>query len=65
MVYAIASLNNLATRTREVVDVQAVRLERLMSVQVNAAELATMTRNIVLEVRHRRWLPSRPATMPR
>ncbi|MCJ2031275.1 methyl-accepting chemotaxis protein [Methylobacterium sp. J-043] len=49
--YAIGGLNLLAGQMREIVDVQAVRLERILSIQVNTNDAAILARNIILETR--------------
>ncbi|MGU3468344.1 methyl-accepting chemotaxis protein [Methylobacterium sp. C33D] len=51
MYYAIGRLNQLAGQTREIVDTQAVRLERILSVQINTNEAAIHARNMILETR--------------
>ncbi|WP_425284860.1 methyl-accepting chemotaxis protein [Methylobacterium gossipiicola] len=53
MFYATASLDALAKQTRQVVDVQAVRLEQMLRVESNSTEAATMARNIILETREK------------
>ncbi|WP_041372443.1 methyl-accepting chemotaxis protein [Methylobacterium radiotolerans] len=49
--YAISGLNQLAGQTREIVDLQAVRLERILAVQVNTNDAAVLARNLILETR--------------
>ncbi|MGU3421774.1 methyl-accepting chemotaxis protein [Methylobacterium sp. D54C] len=49
--YAISGLNQLAGQTREIVDLQAVRLERILSIQVNTNDAAVLARNLILETR--------------
>ncbi len=51
MSYAISGLNQLAGQTREIVDLQAVRLERILAVQVNTNDAAVLARNLILETR--------------
>ncbi|MEE7450247.1 methyl-accepting chemotaxis protein [Methylobacterium radiotolerans] len=51
IVYAIADLNDMAKQTRDIVDVQAVRLERILTVRVYVNEAAVQARNIILETR--------------
>ncbi|KMO42545.1 chemotaxis protein [Methylobacterium tarhaniae] len=49
--YAIGGLNQLAGQTHEIVERQAVRLERIMTIQVNTNDAAILARNIILETR--------------
>ncbi|MEE7464711.1 methyl-accepting chemotaxis protein [Methylobacterium fujisawaense] len=49
--YAIGELNLLAGQMREIVDTQAVRLERILAVQVNTNDAAIQARNLILETR--------------
>ncbi|SFL69779.1 methyl-accepting chemotaxis protein [Methylorubrum salsuginis] len=49
--YAIGGLNLLAGQTRDIVDLQTVRLERILAVQVNTNDAAVLARNIILETR--------------
>ncbi|GJD32981.1 hypothetical protein PMNALOAF_4262 [Methylobacterium adhaesivum] len=49
--YAVAKFNDLAKQTRQIVDLQAVRLEKILSIRINVNESAVMTRNIILEMR--------------
>ncbi|ONF45923.1 HAMP domain-containing protein, partial [Methylobacterium radiotolerans] len=51
MFYATANLNALAKQTRQIVDLQAVRLEKILSVRVNVNEAAVQARNMILETR--------------
>jgi methyl-accepting chemotaxis protein len=53
VVFAMTSLDGLARQTRQIVDLQAVRLERILSVQVNVNESAILARNIILETREK------------
>ncbi|KAA0121919.1 HAMP domain-containing protein [Methylobacterium sp. P1-11] len=49
--YATVNLNALATQTREIVDLQAVRLEKILGVRVNVNEAAVQARNVIIETR--------------
>lgn len=49
IVYAIGELNYQANQTREIVDKQAVRLERIMNIRVNTNEVAILARNLIIE----------------
>lgn len=51
VVYAHSALQNLSDRTRQIVDVQAARLEKIMSVRINVTEAAVQARNMILETR--------------
>ncbi len=51
MAYAMMNLDALAKQTRTIVDVQAVRLERILSLRSHINELAIQSRNLVLETR--------------
>ncbi|MBN4093486.1 methyl-accepting chemotaxis protein [Methylobacterium fujisawaense] len=51
MVYAITCLDALAKQTRTIVDLQAVRLERILSLRSHVNELAIQSRNLILETR--------------
>ncbi|KAA0121853.1 HAMP domain-containing protein [Methylobacterium sp. P1-11] len=53
MFYAISGLNQLAAQARDIVDLQAVRLERIMSLRVNVNDVAVQARNIILETREK------------
>ena len=49
--YAISGFNQLSGQMREIVDIQTVRLERILSVQVNSNEAAIQARDMILETR--------------
>ena len=51
MTYAIMSLDRLAEQTHEVVDVQVVRLENMMSLRLNVSEASNRARDLILETR--------------
>lgn len=51
MFYALSGLNQLAVQTRDIVDIQAVRLERIFNIRVNTNEAAILARNIIIEKR--------------
>ncbi|MET0531330.1 MAG: methyl-accepting chemotaxis protein [Microvirga sp.] len=51
MVYAMTSLDALAKQTRMIVDVQAARLERILSLRSEVSELAILARNMAIETR--------------
>ncbi|MET3409316.1 methyl-accepting chemotaxis protein [Methylobacterium sp. 1030] len=51
IVYATANLDALARQTREIVDLQAVRLEKILGVRVSVNEAAVQARNIIIETR--------------
>jgi methyl-accepting chemotaxis protein len=49
MAYAIVELNDQARQTHDIVDKQAVRLERIMNIRVNTNEVAILVRNLIIE----------------
>ncbi len=51
MIYAMTSLDALAKQTRMIVDVQAARLERILSLRSEVSELAILARNMAIETR--------------
>ncbi len=65
VVYAITCLDALAKQTRMIVDLQAVRLERILSLRSHVNELAIQSRNLILETREAEMAATRLATTPR
>ena len=51
--YARTILNDLAQQTQSLVDVQATRLESILSVQIHVNEASVQGRNIIIETRQR------------
>uniref|UniRef100_UPI0015F4B260 methyl-accepting chemotaxis protein n=2 Tax=Methylobacterium TaxID=407 RepID=UPI0015F4B260 len=49
--YANANLNDLSRQTRDIVDLQVVRLEKILAVRINVNEAAVNARNLILETR--------------
>ncbi|MGU3536423.1 methyl-accepting chemotaxis protein [Methylobacterium sp. A54F] len=49
--YARNALNDLAFRSREIVDVQAARLENILNVRLGVTEATVQSRNIIIELR--------------
>ncbi|MEH3119352.1 MAG: methyl-accepting chemotaxis protein [Methylorubrum populi] len=49
--YAIGIISGLSEQTRQIVDVQAARLESILSVRIHANETSILARNIIIETR--------------
>jgi methyl-accepting chemotaxis protein len=49
--YSYATLKNLSQQTVNIVDVQAARLESILSIRINVNEASVQARNIILETR--------------
>ncbi len=51
VLYAQSALENLASQSSRIVDVQAARLESILNVRLNVTEATVQSRNIIIEVR--------------
>ena len=54
--YSRDALNDLASRSREIAEVQATRLENILNVRLNVTEATVMVRNIAIETREQEML---------
>ena len=51
VLYSRATLSDLAAQTKQIVDVQATRLESVLNVRINVNEASIQARNILIETR--------------
>ena len=51
--YAYKTINDLSAQTKQIVDIQAKRLENILTVRIHANEIAIQARNIILETRQK------------
>ncbi|KMO19524.1 chemotaxis protein [Methylobacterium indicum] len=51
VVYARSNLAQMAVQTRQLVEVQAARLQNIMNVQITATEASVLSRNLAMEFR--------------